>query len=92
LIGTFSCFEESPHSVRLTAFAIKSNFQGKGLGKGLVEFSISDLKERKYSNISCYALTTAVDFYRKCDFLAVEEPVLNENLGVYNCKMNCNLI
>ena len=92
LIGTFSCFEEAPYNARLTAFAIKSNFQGKGLGKGLVKFSVSDLKRRKYINISCYALSTAKDFYQKCGFLVVEEPVLNENLGVYNYKMDYKLV
>lgn len=87
LIGTLSFFEKQPHVAQLTAFAVKKEFQYRGLGKKLVAFLIADLQKRGYQKVIVDARAEARVFYQKCGFTIDKGPVINQMLGVKDYQM-----
>lgn len=91
IIGTLSFFEVSPHTAQLTAFAVTKEFQKKGVGKKLIDNLIEHLKNQGYKEIVVNAREEAVGFYKKCDFVLLNGPILNQYLNVYDFEMQYNL-
>lgn len=87
LIRTLSFFEKRPRVAQLTVFAVKQEFQRRGLGKKLVAFLIADLRKRGYRKIIVDARSEARFFYQKCGFTIEKGPVINQKLGVKDYQM-----
>lgn len=91
MIGTLSFFEEAPYIAHLTAFAVKKEFQKRGIGTKLIENLKQHLKKQRFKKVIVAAREEAVDFYGKCDFEVLNGPILNQYLNVYDFEMECDL-
>ena len=74
-------------ALHLTAFAVKSEYQRKGIGKKLVEMLCKDEQIKGYREIRVDARETAVSFYQKCGFEVSSGSIINKTLGVVDVKM-----
>lgn len=78
LQGFISYYNNDPdkENAFLTLIAIHPDYQGKGIGKKLLSFSIVDLEEKKIKNYSLEVLkdnTTAIALYNKFGFKIQED-------------------
>jgi predicted GNAT family N-acyltransferase len=64
--------------VQLRGMAVNEEYQGKGVGKFLVEAVFDDLRQKKqYKYLWCNARTYALPFYQKLGFIEVGEEFMN---------------
>jgi ribosomal-protein-alanine N-acetyltransferase len=78
LQGFISYYNNDPdkENAFLTLIAIHPDFQGKGLGKKLLSFSIADLEQKKFKNYSLEVLkdnTIAIALYESFGFKIKED-------------------
>jgi predicted GNAT family N-acyltransferase len=60
--------------IQMRQVAIQPEFQGRGLGRTLVEVSERFAKNREYSTMMLHARESAVPFYERLGYRAVGEP------------------
>lgn len=53
---------------------------------------VHELKSKQYQWIEVDARQEAVDFYKKCYFEIISDPILNENLQVLDTRMVYSII
>jgi len=84
-------FEGEGEGYQLRGMATHPDYNGKGLGKALVEFAIEYLKEYKTAYLWCNARSTASGFYKKLGF-TTESPEFDiPGIGFhYEMKLNLN--
>lgn len=92
LIGTVGFFKETLNIAHLTAFAIDTDYQRRGIGSQLIKIVVNDLKEKKFIKINVNSRESAKIFYEKCGFEVIRGPVMNKNLRVKDFKMTLSLI
>ena len=78
ILGFISYYSNDLHKKNafLTLIAIHPDFQGIGLGKKLLFFSISDLKQKGFKNYHLEVLKNngkAIELYKKCGFKIIED-------------------
>jgi GNAT superfamily N-acetyltransferase len=72
LIGVVSLFQKG-ESWQFRKFAIDADFQGKGIGKQLLDYITDFAKSEGAESLWCNARTTAIGFYSKFGFLQTGE-------------------
>jgi len=84
-------FEGEGEGYQLRGMATHPDYNGKGLGKALVEFAVEYLKEYKTAYLWCNARSTAAGFYKKLGF-TTESPEFDiPGIGFhYEMKLNLN--
>lgn len=78
LHGFISYYNNDPEQKNafLTLIAVHPDFQGKGIGKKLISFSLTDLKQKKFKNYSLEVLkhnTAAISLYENFGFKIKED-------------------
>ncbi len=59
---------------KLERMAVRRDYRGKGVGKGLVDFILRDLARLRPKRIWLQSQVQAQRFYEKCGFKAVSKP------------------
>lgn len=60
--------------LKIERMAVRKDYRGKGVGKGLIEFIIQDLVKFKPKKIWMQSQVQAQKFYEKCGFKATSQP------------------
>jgi len=56
--------------------AVSTNYQGKGLGKHIIDFLEEKAKEKKLLTIELQARENAIEFYKNCNYTVKEKSFL----------------
>ena len=88
VVGCGALAPMSPNIVELRSLAVDKSLRGLGVGQKLVAYLVEAARDRNFGTI--YALTRAVDFFKKCGF----EIEAKENFPekVWHDCVNCPLI
>ena len=68
LIGTARCTSDGAFNATIWDLIVDPEFQGMGLGKALMELLVRSLLKRDISNITLYADSGVVPFYKRLGF------------------------
>ena len=68
------------NGIKMRQVAVHHDFQGKGIGKQMVDFAEAWCREENKSFIELHARENAVPFYLKCDYVIEKEPF--EEVGI----------
>jgi GNAT superfamily N-acetyltransferase len=60
--------EEDPQTVRLRQMAVPDEYQGKGIGRALMNFAENLARDRGYRSITMHARKNAAGFYEKMGY------------------------
>jgi GNAT superfamily N-acetyltransferase len=74
IVGTVSLLKIDDKSYELTKMAVSENFQGKGIGKKLMEHCIAFANENHFSNLILYSnriLKPAIQLYMNFGFIEI---------------------
>lgn len=85
VVGTTLLFPTDEDTIKLRQFAISEHFQGKGLGKKLVNYAEEFALKQGFSDMQLHARETACAFYTKCGYTAIGEQFLE--VGIPHYKM-----
>lgn len=75
LIGFARATSDHAFNATIWDVVVHPNFQGKGLGKGLMKYMIKKLRSEDISNITLFADPHVVDFYRGLGFMSDPEGI-----------------
>lgn len=75
LIGTARCTSDGAFNATIWDVMVDPEFQGLGLGKALLELMVRSLLQRDISNITLFADSHVVSFYKKLGFDADPEGI-----------------
>ncbi|MDC0832403.1 acetyltransferase [Leptolyngbya valderiana BDU 20041] len=75
LIGFARATSDYAFNATVWDVAIRPEFQGKGLGRALMNYLISKLRREDISNITLFADPHVVDFYRGLGFMSDPEGI-----------------
>jgi ribosomal protein S18 acetylase RimI-like enzyme len=92
IVGTISLIRIDDETYELSKMAVTEKFQGKGIGKMLIEFSINQVKESGMKKLILYSSTKllpAIHLYRKYGFREV--PLVNSLYKRSDIKMEKDL-
>lgn len=76
--------------VRLRKFATLEEFQGKGIGRKLLEHMIYDLTAKGVHYFWCDARKSAVDFYKKSDFKCLGNEFYKFDIAYFKMELKLN--
>ena len=71
MLGCCMLVEEGPQTVRLRQMAVPDDFQGKGIGRALMNFAENLARDRGYKRITMHARKNAIGFYEKMGYKRV---------------------
>ncbi len=74
IVATARVREPKMREFKIERMAVKKEYRGKGIGKGLVEFILRDLMKLKPKRIWLQSQVRSQTFYGKCGFQAVSKP------------------
>jgi ribosomal protein S18 acetylase RimI-like enzyme len=75
LIGFSRATSDHAFNATIWDVVIRPSFQGKGLGKALMRYTIKRLRSEDISNITLFADPHVIDFYRSLGFSADPEGI-----------------
>ena len=88
IVGTVSLMKIDKETYELSKMAVKEKFQGKGIGKLLIEYSIKAAKESGMKKLILYSSTKlppAIHLYKKNGFKEI--PLTNSHYKKSDIKM-----
>ncbi len=68
MLGCGMLVEENSETVRMRQMAVPDNYQGKGIGRALMQFAENLARDRGYKKITMHARKNAVGFYEKMGY------------------------
>ena len=74
-----------PDTAKIERMAVLETLRNQGVGKKLMAFIISEIKNRGFSKVYLHAQYSAVDFYKTCGFRDVGKPFTEA--GIKHIKM-----
>ncbi len=75
LIGFARATSDRAFNATIWDVAIHPQFQGKGLGKAMMKYTIKKLRSNEISNITLFADPQVIDFYRRLGFVLDPEGI-----------------
>ena len=75
LIGFARATSDHAFNATIWDVVVHPDFQGKGLGKAMMKYMIKKLRSEDISNVTLFADTQVVDFYRGLGFTADPEGI-----------------
>lgn len=80
---------ENPEIVKMRQVAVANDWQGKGVGKAMVNFSEAFLTDKNFKKIELHARKTAVSFYLSLNYSIIGD--LFYEVGIPHRKMEKTL-
>ena len=68
MLGCCMLVEERPDIVRLRQMAVLNAFQGKGVGRALINFAENIARDRGYKIVKMHARNNSIGFYEKVGY------------------------
>ncbi|UCC17249.1 MAG: GNAT family N-acetyltransferase [Dehalococcoidales bacterium] len=84
-IGTARIVFPSQGTAKIERMAVLEKYRNHGVGREMMTFMVSEIKNRGYNNVYLHAQYTAVDFYKTCGFHNTGRPF--EEAGIRHIKM-----
>ncbi len=78
------------HIIQLRQMAVSDNYQGKGIGKMLIDFAEQTAISNSFNKITLHARKIAVPFYEKLGYIMVSDEFYE--VGIPHYEMEKNLI
>lgn len=75
LIGFARATSDHAFNATIWDVVVHPDFQGQGLGKALMRYTIKKLRRQDISNITLFADAQVVDFYRRLGFIVDPEGI-----------------
>mgnify|MGYP003530026727 CR=1 FL=1 len=85
LVSVISLFADG-NRIRFRKFATLQEYQNRGLGSRLLDFTIDWAREQGYREIWCDARTSAMAFYEKFGFAKFSEPFFKEEIAYFKIQ------
>ena len=73
-VATARYREISKGEMKIERMAVKKEYRDKGIGRGLLQFMIRNIKNRKPRKIILQSQVQAQKFYEKCGFKSASKP------------------
>ena len=90
LVGVSSFFKKSNSIIssetaqyQLRGMAVLKSYQGKGLGRILIEHGENLLKEKQIEIVWCNAREVAINFYKKNNYHIIGEAFILKDIGLH---------
>jgi len=90
LLGCLILSPQDGVGVKMRQVAVKSQMQGKGVGKLMSEYAEEVAKSLGFDRLFCHARETAVPFYKKIGYSILGERF--EEVGIPHFKMEKKLL
>ena len=58
----------SEDTIKLRQMAVQTEWQGKGIGRAVLDFAESLARQNNYKKVSLHARETAIEFYKAADY------------------------
>ncbi len=87
IIATARVREVNKKEYKIERMAVKKAFRNKGIGKGLVNYIVNEIKKNNPKKIWMQAQVQAQQFYEKCGFIAVSIQYDLYDLGIPHIDM-----
>lgn len=88
IVSTARARETSPHEIKIERMATKKKYRRKGIGKGLIEYIIQEIKKLKPKRIWMESQVQAQGFYEQCGFKVTSKPYDFYNTGIKHVAMD----
>lgn len=85
IVGCCVLTKVNEQIIQLRQMAVNNEFQGKGVGKQIIQYAEKIAQEEKYETIMMHARSVAVSFYKKLGY-AIEDNEFME-VGIPHCIM-----
>lgn len=69
IVGCCVLTKVNERTIQLRQMAVNNEFQGKGVGKQIVQYAEKIAQEEKYETIMMHARSVAVSFYKKLGYV-----------------------
>lgn len=83
MLGCCMLVEEDPETVRLRQMAVPDEYQGKGIGRALMNFAENLARDRGYKKITMHARKNAMGFYEKMGYKKVGDEFVEITIPHY---------
>lgn len=87
IIGIVVLTPIDKYVIKMRQVAVLKEYQGKGVGSGLVKFAEKTANSYKFLKIILNARSTALDFYTKMGYQTIGDEYVDENINIPHCKM-----
>jgi predicted GNAT family N-acyltransferase len=87
IIGTLILTPKDKDTLRMRQVAVAEDYQGKGVGSKLIEFSEKFALDHKFSKIILSARSTALDFYKNNGYQVLGEEYVGKTIKVPHFEM-----
>ena len=85
VIGTARIVFSSHDTAKIERMAVLDKYRNRGVGRKMMVFMISEIKNQGFVKVYLHAQYTAVDFYKSCGFRDTGRPF--EEAGLKHIKM-----
>jgi GNAT superfamily N-acetyltransferase len=83
ILGCCMLVEEEDQTVRLRQMAVPDAYQGKGIGRALMNFAENLARDRGYRRITMHARKNAAGFYEKMGYKRIGDEFLEITIPHY---------
>lgn len=76
------------HIIQLRQMAVADDYQGKGIGKMLIDFAEQTAADNGFNKITLHARKTAVPFYEKLGYWVIGDEFIEVDIPHYEMEKN----
>lgn len=88
IVGCCVLTKVNERTIQLRQMAVNNEFQGKGVGKKIVQYAEKIAQEEKYETIMMHARSVAVSFYKKLGYTIEGNEFMEVSIPHFMMKKN----
>ena len=88
IVGCCVLTKVNKRTIQLRQMAVNNEFQGKGVGKKIVQYAEKIAQEEKYETIMMHARSVAVSFYKKLGYAIEGNEFMEVSIPHFMMKKN----
>lgn len=88
IVGCCVLTKVNERTIQLRQMAVNNEFQGKGVGKKIVQYAEKIAQEEKYETIMMHARSVAVSFYKKLGYAIEGNEFMEVSIPHFMMKKN----
>ena len=88
IVGCCVLTKVNERTIQLRQMAVNNEFQGKGVGKKIVQYAEKIAQEEKYETIMMHARSVAVSFYKKLGYTIEGNEFMEVSIPYFMMKKN----